>query len=59
MSGNSSTAGIQILITEAEVWKDRHRRAGRQIEALACWIRIKALKDALRTVEASHPPEAA
>lgn len=58
-------AGIRSLIAETEGWlhdhrsrRDRHGmskhdRAGESIEALACFIRLRALRDALRTIEGS------
>lgn len=38
---------ILKLISEAESWRVFHRSKGAHIEAAACAIRIKALKDAL------------
>jgi hypothetical protein len=40
-------ARIELLLVEAKAWLETHRRAGRQIEATACRIRIRALEDAL------------
>lgn len=42
---------ILLLISEADRWRIEHKRAGRQIEAAACAIRIKALKDALEALK--------
>lgn len=41
---------ILRLISEAEQWRLQHKAALRHIEAAACSIRIKALKDALDAV---------
>lgn len=38
---------ILKLISETESWRVFHRSKGAHIEASACAIRIKALKDAL------------
>ena len=44
--------GVQRLIDETKGWLEANRQAGpkRQIEALACRIRIRALEDALRVM---------
>lgn len=42
---------IEKLITNTQVALDEYRRLGRGIEALACNIRIEALKDALKVVK--------
>ncbi|WP_156383805.1 hypothetical protein [Methylobacterium sp. Leaf456] len=47
----SPQAGIRKLIEQAEGWRIQHVAAGRGIDALACAIRIKALKDALALVK--------
>ncbi|UGB26402.1 hypothetical protein LPC10_01940 [Methylorubrum sp. B1-46] len=46
---------IRALITQAEHWRDQHARAGNSIDAAACAIRIRALQDALKIVEAGRP----
>lgn len=43
-------ARIILLIQTTQADREAHRRAGRQIEALACAIPIKALEDALRAL---------
>lgn len=47
---------VQELIDETKEWLEANRRAGpkRQIEALACRIRIRALEDALRAVSGNR-----
>lgn len=42
---------IKALIAEAERWQKEHSTAGRRIEAAACAIRTKALREALEIVE--------
>lgn len=39
------------LISEAEQWRRQHKAALRHIDAAACSIRIRALKDALDAVK--------
>jgi hypothetical protein len=48
-------AKIDALIREAEQWRVYHKQRGAlgYIEALGCDIRIKALKDAKETIDAS------
>ena len=41
---------IHALIAETIAWRDEHKRAGRGIEAAACAIRLKALRDALAAI---------
>lgn len=48
---------IETMIRQAQEWRAFHKARGAAgyIEALACSIRIKALKDAIRsTTEATH-----
>lgn len=45
---------IEKLIAETEVWRRDHKRAKRHIEAAACSIRLKALRDALAALEVSR-----
>lgn len=47
---------IALLIAETERWLADHKRAGRGIEAAACAIRIKALKDAAQVVARTVKP---
>jgi hypothetical protein len=42
---------LEALIAETEELRFANRVAGRQIEALACAIRLKALKDAKRAID--------
>ncbi len=44
-------AGIRALIAQTEAWRVTHIAAGHGIDAAACAIRIRALKDALAVVE--------
>ena len=48
--GVTPRARIILLIQTTQADREAHRRAGRQIEALACAIPIKALEDALRAL---------
>lgn len=45
-----------VMTTQAD--REAHQRAGRRIEALAAAIRLKALEDALRALDApvDSPP---
>lgn len=45
---------IRALIKQAEFWREMHARAGHSIDAAACAIRIRALQDALKIVEADR-----
>lgn len=45
--GRETVTAIQRLIEESETWLKDHKLNRRHIEAAACSIRIKALKDAL------------
>ncbi len=51
----SAAAKIDALISEAEKWRVYHKQRGQvgYIEALACDIRIKALKDAKDAVSSN------
>ncbi len=40
-------ADILKLISETEAWRIFHKKRGYHIEAAACSIRLKALRDAL------------
>lgn len=42
---------ILKLISETESWRTFHKSRGSHIEAAACAIRIKALRDALAAVD--------
>jgi len=42
---------ILTLISITEQWLTYHKRNGRHIEAAACAIRIKALRDAVKALE--------
>lgn len=44
-------SAIRQLIEDAKAWRLEHKRHGRQVEALACDIRIDALKQALDALE--------
>ena len=44
---------IHALFRQTETWRAAHARAGRMIEAAACAIRIRALRDALAIAEGS------
>lgn len=41
---------VRALIDQARQWRAGHVRAGRQVEALACDIRIQALLDAMEAL---------
>ncbi len=43
--------GIMRLISETERWHQLHKAMGRHIEAAACAIRLKALRDALEALK--------
>lgn len=45
------TGRIKSLIADARRWQKEHAAAGRRIEAAACAIRTKALREALEIVE--------
>ena len=49
-SEGDATKEIKRLIMQARDWREEHRKAGRQVEMLACNIRINALADALAVV---------
>ena len=50
--GNASAIDvIKKLIAQAEQWKAEHVLVGREIEAAACEIRIRALLDAFEALE--------
>lgn len=55
-------ARIAQLIVETDSWRIAHKLAGRHVEAAACAIRVRALRDALAAVAAearsSPNPEA-
>lgn len=42
---------ILKLISETEKWRKEHKAFGRHIEAAACAIRLKALRDAVEALE--------
>jgi hypothetical protein len=44
-------ATIDAMIEETEGWRAAHKAARRHIEAAACAIRLKALRDALAAIE--------
>jgi hypothetical protein len=50
-------AAIKNLIADTERWLAANRAAGRQVEALACRIRLVALRDALKAIGGSPTPE--
>lgn len=52
---SSAAAKIDALIREAEQWRVYHKQRGQvgYIEALACDIRIKALRDAKEAMNES------
>lgn len=45
---------IRALIARANAERQQHARAGHSIDAAACAIRIRALQDALKIVEADR-----
>ncbi len=51
MASERPTTRIRALLAQAEAWRAQHVAANRGVEALACNIRIRALKDALALVE--------
>ncbi|MBM7045424.1 hypothetical protein [Rhizobium lusitanum] len=48
-------AEILRLISETESWRKFHKNRSQHIEAAACAIRIKALRDALSCLPPSSP----
>jgi hypothetical protein len=46
---------IVAMIEETESWRAAHRAARRHIEAAACAIRLKALRDVLAAIEEDRP----
>lgn len=51
------TALIEKMIVETQQWQKAHRSNGRQIEAAACAIRVRALQDAMMVIEALEGKE--
>jgi hypothetical protein len=47
---------IRRMIDETDCWRKLHKAANRHIEAAACAIRIKALRDAIAAIADESPP---
>lgn len=50
MTVTEASAAITTLIEETNAWRDQAKARGFHIEAAACSVRIKALRDALAAI---------